>query len=93
MSQDRIYTIYTLERFFYLNHLKLLAILTRTLIRIVFSADIPYQAKIGKGTVFPHDALGCVIHPNTVIGKNCIILHNTTLGGRGGASWCTLYRK
>lgn len=38
-------------------------------VRIIFSADVPPQMMIGKGTVFPHDALGCVFHPDVRIGK------------------------
>jgi serine O-acetyltransferase len=49
-----------------------------------FSADVPPQMQIGKGTVFPHDALGCVFHPDVKIGKNCKILHGVTMGGRAG---------
>lgn len=40
--------------------------------------------QIGKGTVFPHDALGCVFHPEVKIGENCKILHGVTMGGRAG---------
>lgn len=39
---------------------------------------------IGKGTVFPHDASGCVFHSDVKIGKNCKILHGVTMGGRAG---------
>lgn len=84
MATDRIYTMWRIERFFFDHHLKIITVLIRSIIRIVFSADIPYKTFIGEGTVFPHDALGCVIHPSVVIGKNCKILHNTTFGGRGG---------
>ena len=34
-----------------------------------FACDIPYKTQIGKGTLFPHHALGVVIHPHAVIGK------------------------
>ena len=40
--------------------------------------------QIGDGTVFPHDALGNVFHPEVKIGKNCKILHGVTMGGRAG---------
>lgn len=56
----------------------------RVVIRILFSADIPYQVEIGKGTRFPHMALGTLMHPKVKIGRNCKILHGVTLGGRGG---------
>ena len=51
--------------------------------RLVFSTDIPKSVKIGKGTKFAHSGLGCVIHEKAVIGKNCKLLQNVTVGGRG----------
>lgn len=61
-----------------------MAVFVRALIRLIFSADIPYKLQIGKGTIFPHDALGCVFHPDVIIGENCVILHGVTMGGTGG---------
>ena len=37
---------------------------------------------IGKGTRFPHDALGIVIHPDAIIGTNCTVNQGVTIGGR-----------
>lgn len=84
MARDRIYTWYSVEHWFYKHGLRYISILIRAIIRIVFSADVPYAAVIGEGTEFPHDALGMVMHPATKIGKNCHILHGCTFGGRGG---------
>ena len=81
---DKIYFFYSIERWFYLHYLTIIAILVRAFIRIVFSADIPYKMKIGKGTKMPHDALGSLFHPDVVIGNNCVILHGVTMGGRSG---------
>ncbi|MEX6042297.1 serine O-acetyltransferase [Staphylococcus haemolyticus] len=54
--------------------------------RLVFSTDIPKSVKIGEGTKFAHSGLGCVLHERTIIGSNCKILQNVTIGGnsRGG---------
>lgn len=84
MKGDRIYNLYLIERWFYKNHLRPISVAIRAFIRLVFSADVPYAASIGEGTEFPHDALGMVMHPSTIIGKNCKILHGCTFGGRGG---------
>lgn len=51
--------------------------------RIIFSCDIPYKVKIGKGTIFLHSGLGVVIHENAKIGENCRIYQGVTIGGRG----------
>lgn len=81
---DRISTIHRWEYWLYNHHLNVIAQILRGVVRIVFSADVPPQMQIGEGTVFPHDALGCVFHPNVKIGKNCKILHGVTMGGRAG---------
>ncbi|MED1089154.1 serine O-acetyltransferase [Bacillus paramycoides] len=81
---DRIYMFYKMERYFYKIKLEVISILIRALIRIIFSCDIPYKANIGKGTSFPHDGLGIVIHPNAIVGENCKVLHGVTIGGRSG---------
>lgn len=73
-----------MEHWLYNHHLNVIAQMLRGCVRIIFSADVPPQMQIGKGTVFPHDALGCVFHPDVKIGKNCKILHGVTMGGRAG---------
>ena len=73
-----------MEHWLYNHHLNVIAQMLRGLVRIIFSADVPPKMQIGKGTVFPHDALGCVFHPDVKIGKNCKILHGVTMGGRAG---------
>ncbi len=54
------------------------------IMRIIFSCDIPHQVVIGKNCRFSHNALGVVIHPEVVIGDNCSIGQNVTIGGRSG---------
>ena len=51
--------------------------------RLIFATDIPRSVQIGQGTKFAHSGLGCVIHEKAVIGKNCKLLQNVTVGGRG----------
>lgn len=53
------------------------------IIRIIFSADIPPSIQIDENVEFVHNGLGCVFHPKTVIGKNCKIYQNVTIGGNG----------
>jgi serine O-acetyltransferase len=50
--------------------------------RYAFQAVIPYQAEIGPGTHFNWSGLCVAIHPRVVIGKNCNIAHQVTIGGR-----------
>ena len=58
--------------------------LMEVFLRIVFSCDLPAQVRIGKNCRFAHNALGVVIHPESVIGDNCKIGQNVTIGGRSG---------
>lgn len=51
--------------------------------RIVFSCDISASVKTGKCLQLYHNGLGVVIHPKTIIGNNCAIYQNVTLGGNG----------
>lgn len=51
-----------------------------------YNCRIPYQAVIGEGTRIGIGGIGVVIHPNSVIGKNCVIAQNVTLGGRAGGN-------
>ena len=37
---------------------------------------------IGENTVFYHHGAGCVVHENAIIGENCRIFGNVTIGAR-----------
>lgn len=51
-------------------------------IRVLFSCEIPSTVKMGKGTKFVHNGLGVVVHGNAIIGENCRVYQNVTIGGR-----------
>ena len=46
---------------------------------VVTGADIPLAARIGGGVILPHPN-GIVIHPDAVIGPNCLIFQQVTIG-------------
>jgi serine O-acetyltransferase len=50
---------------------------------MVTGADIPLNCRIGGGLLMPHPN-GIVIHPNAVIGPNCLIFQQVTIGTVGG---------
>ena len=54
--------------------------LIKNINRIIYSCDIAYQVNIPKSTQLPHQGLGVVMHPNTIIGENCTIFQHTTFG-------------
>lgn len=49
---------------------------------VVTGADIPLKTRIGGGLLMPHPN-GIVIHPDVVIGPNCLLMQQVTLGFRG----------
>lgn len=50
---------------------------------VITAADIPLNADIEGGLLLPH-ANGIVIHPKTIIGVNCLIHQQVTLGVKRG---------
>jgi serine O-acetyltransferase len=48
----------------------------------IFGVDIHPAAKVGRGIMLDH-ATGIVFGETAVVGDNCSILHNVTLGGSG----------
>lgn len=42
---------------------------------------IPYQAKIGRESTFGYGGMGVVIHSKSIIGENCTICQQVTIGG------------
>lgn len=47
---------------------------------VICACDIPINCQIGGGLLLIHP-VGVVIHPEAIIGPNCLILQNTTLVG------------
>lgn len=42
--------------------------------------EIPYRVKMGKGVCFPHNALGTVLHPFTILEDGVKVYQNVTVG-------------
>lgn len=49
---------------------------------VIYSNHISANIQIGKKTRFEHHGLGCVVHENAIIGENCKIFQNVTIGAR-----------
>jgi serine O-acetyltransferase len=49
----------------------------------VTGADIPLNCRLGGGLLMPHPN-GIVIHPDAVIGPNCLLFQQVTIGTREG---------
>ena len=58
------------------------AVLSHRFWSAVTGADIPIGSHIGGGLLLPHPN-GVVIHPDAVIGPNCLLFQQTTIGTGG----------
>lgn len=85
MKQDRIYKLYEWMNFFYQKKVPIIPNVIMRYIRLRFGCYVPFSCSIGKGTRFPHDGIGIVIHEHAVIGSNCKVMQNVTIGGRNGS--------
>ena len=72
---------YKISRWLYLHHIPFLPKLVTLLIFLIYNSKIPYQAKIGKGTKFGYGGMGVVVHSKAVVGDNCTIAQQVTIGG------------
>ena len=52
--------------------------------RILFSAHIPPEARIGEGTHLGYGGLGIVLHKEAVLGRNVLVSPGVVIGGRSG---------
>lgn len=51
---------------------------------LFYSCDISIESDIADSVHFGYNAIGIVIHKNAVIGQNCQIMQNVTIGGKSG---------
>lgn len=58
------------------------AVLRHRFWSVVTAADIPLNCRLGIGLMIPHPT-GIVIHPEAVIGPDCLIMSCVTIGTRG----------
>ena len=72
---------YRISRWLYLHHIPFLPKLITLVIFLIYNSKVPYQAKIGKGTKLGYGGIGVVIHSSSVIGFNCSIGQQVTIGG------------
>ncbi|MCM0647410.1 serine O-acetyltransferase [Clostridium swellfunianum] len=75
---------YRFARKLYLFNIPLLPKLIKLIIFLLYNSSIPYEVRIGRGTKFGYGGIGVVIHKKAVIGDNCTISQNVTIGGRSG---------
>jgi serine O-acetyltransferase len=81
----RLYQKYAARRGVWSWLMQKIAVMRHRFWSAVTGADIPLNTKFGGGLALPHPN-GVVIHPDCVIGINCMIMQQVTLAiGRNGA--------
>lgn len=70
---------YRIAHFLYQIRFSFLSLTIMTLVKFFYHIEIHPKAVIGKNVFFDH-AIGTVIGETAVIGNNCLIYHNVTLG-------------
>ena len=90
MPEDKFVRVIKFYCALYRKGFRNLGNLLAKIVRILFSCDIPASVVIGKGLLLPHYGLGVIIHPYTIIGDNCIIYQNVTIGVKykGDKTFC-----
>lgn len=68
-----------INKYFKLFLLTILKLFQLILVELPFGIEIPFETKIGRGLRLIH-LNGIIIHKNVVIGKNCTIYHQVTIG-------------
>lgn len=73
--------LYRIARALYSKHIPVLPKVFYRLIYFVNNCHLHYQTEVGD-TTLAYGGVGVVIHKNAVIGRNCVIESNVTIGGR-----------
>jgi serine O-acetyltransferase len=76
--------LHRIGNWFYINKLIIISKVIDGIIFLLYNSYIPSSAKIGKKTIFAYKGIGVVIHSRAIIGNNCIIGQNITIGGKEG---------
>ncbi len=80
----KIYRLYKVSNSLYRWKVPVLPRLIYLFMRFAFTTSIPFQATIGRNAHFNCYGMGIVVHRRVVIGDDCVISHNVTIGGRSG---------
>lgn len=82
MLSNAPYFFYLFYRTLYTLKVPLLPKVFAIVNRIIFGAYIPPSCRLGKNVKFGYGGCGVVIHARAVIGNNCHVGPNVTVGGR-----------
>jgi len=55
----------------------------KLIVEWLLTVDLPVRTRVGGGLTLNH-AYGIVVHPDAVIGRNCVLIQGVTIGYRSG---------
>lgn len=73
---------YRISHWLYYHHMKHLSKILDWTGRLLYSCFLPGQARIGKNFKLAYWGLGVVVHTQSVMGDNCKLGQNVTIGGK-----------
>lgn len=73
--------LYKLSRYFYKNNLLLISSKIDNLNKLLNRNVISGSTKVGQNVDFAYGGISFIIHKDSVIGDNCVIGQNVTIGG------------
>jgi serine O-acetyltransferase len=75
---------YRASNWLHKHHMPFLAKVIWKMSYLLFNSSLPPTAEIGQGTKLAYGGIGIVVHGRSVVGKNCILGQNITIGGKSG---------
>ncbi len=80
----RSYQAASQSRYLFRSITKKIAVLRHAFWSVITGAEIPINTQIGGGLLIPHPS-GIVIHADAIIGVNCLIFQQVTIGTKDGS--------
>ena len=84
MASIRAWQYHAARRGPFHRALRMFATLRHRFWSVVCGAEIPPATQLGGGLLLPHPN-GIVVHPQCVVGPNCLLFQHVTLGTRSGS--------
>jgi serine O-acetyltransferase len=79
MSTEMLYRIGNRA---YRNHIPLIPVICKFLIRLLFNSSVDCKTVMGKNVHFAYKGIAVVVHKRAVIGDNVVIGSCVTIGGK-----------
>ncbi|MGK0247671.1 MAG: serine O-acetyltransferase [Oleispira sp.] len=74
--------LYRIGNYFHRHNIPIIPTLINGLIRLIHNSAVYSETRIGKGTFFGYGGIAVVVHKGAVIGEDCMIGSNVTIGGK-----------